>query len=85
MGPESYEFWRGSSGSLLVPRSSETTARPFSSAQTTAPISGPTYLFVPAEEQEWATLLASERKALAKKRIRPGAVGKAMREVRYGK
>jgi len=40
---------------------------------------------VSAEEEEWASLLASERKALSKRRVKPEAVGRAIKKVRYGK
>jgi hypothetical protein len=37
----------------------------------------------PSGELEWASLLASERLSLAKRRIKPRAVNKAIKEVRY--
>jgi hypothetical protein len=40
---------------------------------------------VPPEEEEWASLAAAERKALAKRRVKPRDVGKAIKEVRYRK
>jgi hypothetical protein len=36
-----------------------------------------------AEEQEFASLLVAERKSLARKRIKPTAVNKAIKQVRY--
>jgi len=86
MGTATQIVWSASSGSLLVPRTSETTARPLASVQTTG---GLYSIFAPpivsAEEEEWASLLASERKALARKRIKPRAVDKATKKIRYGK
>jgi len=88
MGTATQFFWRGSSGALLVPRSSETTAKPLASVQTTGglyTIPDPSAPTPSAEEEEWASLLSSERKTLARRRIRPRTVNKAIREVRYGK
>jgi hypothetical protein len=88
MGTATQYIWSATSGLFLVPRGNEGTARPFSQVETTgAQISYATCPppMVSGEEQEWAVLLASERKALAKRRIKPGAVNKAIREVRYGK
>jgi hypothetical protein len=90
MGTAAQLFWLGSSGSLLVPRSSGTTANPSARVgmtggyytvqklMTSPPI-------VSSEEKEWASLLASERQGLAKRRVKARAVDKAMKEVRYGK
>jgi hypothetical protein len=90
MGTADQIFRRGSTGSLLVPRNVGTSARPCMPAQsapfeTTGGPYPPAALIVAAEEKEWASLLTSERKALAKRRIKPSAVDKAAREVRYGK
>jgi len=87
MGTATQLFWLGSSGGLLVPRSGGTTANPltligmtggFYTARSPLPI-------VPPEEEEWASLAAAERKALAKRRVKPRDVGKAIKEVRYRK
>ena len=91
MGTATQAFRPGSTGSLLLPRNSGTSAKPFLPAQlarvetTGGSFSLPAMPLVSAEEKEWASLLASERKALAKRRINPKAVNKAIREVRYGK
>jgi len=89
MGTATQLFWLGSSGSLLVPRSSGTTANPSALAGMTGGYYTAPKLtaspIVSAEEKEWASLLASERKALAKKRVKPRAVDRAIKEVRYGK
>lgn len=90
MGTANQIFRPGSTGSLLVPLNIGTSARPYAPAQlapleTTGGPYLPAALVVSAEEREWASLLTSERKALAKRRIKPGAVDKAIREVRYGK
>lgn len=87
MGSGTQILWSGLSGSLLVSRSSETTARPLASVQTTGGLytvpAVPAPPIVPGEEQEWASLLVSERKSLVKRRIKPGAVNKAIRQLRY--
>lgn len=91
MGTATQIFQPGSTGSLLVPRNSGTSAKPFPPAQfasvetTGGSYAAPPSPVVSAEEEEWAALLASERKALGKRRIKAGAVNKAIREVRYGR
>jgi hypothetical protein len=88
MGTAVQFVWSASSGLLLVPRNSETTAKPFTPADTTGgridypgpPLVSPV---VSGEEREWASLLLSERKSLAKRRIKPGEVNKAIRKLRY--
>jgi len=91
MGTATQIFWPRSSGALLVPRSSETTAKRFTPSQlavvqtTGGSYAPPEYPVVSAEEQEWASLLSVERQSLAKKRIKSKAVDRAIREVRYGK
>ena len=81
--------WSASSGLYLVPLNGETTSKPFTPVDTT----GGTITYanfprqpepiVSSEEHEWASLLASERKSLARRRIKPRAVAKAIKEVRY--
>jgi hypothetical protein len=86
MGTATQYVWSAASGLLIVPRSGEGTARPFAPVETTgAGISYALYAspVVSGEEQEWASLLVSERKSLVKRRIKPGAVNKAIRQVRY--
>jgi hypothetical protein len=86
MGTTLPAFWLGSSGSLLVPRSSQTTATPTATADYTG-VSYPTLIPTPIvspEETEWALLLESERKAVVKKRIKQSTVDKVAKEVRYG-
>ena len=91
MGTATQIFQPGSTGSLLVPRDSGTSARPLAPAQcalvetTGGSYAAPLSPIVSAEEKEWASLLVSERASLVKRRIKPGAVNKAIRAVRYGK
>jgi hypothetical protein len=85
MGTATQVIWSATSGLLLVPRSAETTIKPFTSAQTTGAEIFHVGPIVNAEEQEWALLLSSERKRLARKRIKPRAVNKAIRQLRYGR
>jgi hypothetical protein len=81
--------WSASSGLYLVPRNSETTAKPFAPVEMTggtityADFGSPPQTAVSSEEQEWVSLLASERKSLAKRRIKPGEVNKAIQKLRY--
>jgi len=72
----------------VVPRNVESTAKPF----TPVDVTGGTinYAYIPApepvissDEQEWSSLLASERKSLARRRIKSGAVNKAVKQLRY--
>jgi len=89
MGTATQLFWLGSSGGLLVPRSGGTTANPSALVGMTGGYyTAPNLAVLPivsAEEEEWASLLASERKALSKRRVKPEAVGRAIKKVRYGK
>jgi hypothetical protein len=82
--------WSASSGLYLVPLNGETTSKPFTPVDTTG--GKITYANFPRqpeppivsrEEHEWASLLASERKSLARRRIKPRAVAKAIKELRY--
>lgn len=79
--------WTGSSGLFVVPRNAESTAKPFTPAETTGGTinyaSAPVTRFVSQEEEEFASLLVEERKSLARRRIKPGAVNKAIKQVRY--
>lgn len=81
--------WSASSGFYLIPRNSETTAKPFAPVDTTggtityAIFASPQKPVVASEEHEWASLLASERKSLVRRRIKPKAVNKAIKELRY--
>lgn len=79
--------WTGSTGLFVVPRNAESTAKPFTPSDVTGGninyASAPVGLFVSAEEQEFASLLVEERKALARKRIKPAAVNKAVKQLRY--
>jgi hypothetical protein len=88
MGTAAQMVWSVTSGLLRVPREAENTTKPFSPAQTTG--ANITYAVpqapkVSGEEQEWASLLASERKGLAKRRVKPRAVNKAIRGLRYSR
>jgi len=75
-------LWSASAGSFIVPRNSVTTAKPFVPFDTTG--GNITYgLYVLSEETEWASLLVAERKSLAKRRIKPSAVNRAIKELRY--
>jgi hypothetical protein len=89
MGTATQLLWLGSSGGLLVPRSNGTTANPSAMVGMTGGYyTTPTLTASPivsAKESEWASLLASERKGLAKRGVKTRAVDKANREVRYGK
>jgi len=90
MGTATQIVWSATSGFLLVPHEVQNTIKPFSPVQTTgANISyaapPPPLPIVSGEEQEWAALLASERKGLAKRRVKPRAVNKAIKELRYGR
>jgi len=73
---------------MLVTRDIGTSAKPIvpqiGPVATTGASVPTSSITVPAEEKEWAALLASEREA-AKKRIKPGAVDKAIRDLRYGR
>jgi hypothetical protein len=81
--------WTGSTGLFVVPRNVESTAKPFTPSELTGGTIN--YAFAPArveplvsaEEQEFASLLVAERKSLARKRIKPSAVNKAIKQVRY--
>lgn len=88
MGTATQIIWSATSGLLVVPRESQNTIKPFSPAQTT----GGTIMYaaprqsqpvVSGEEQEWASLLASERKKLTKRHVKSRSVNKAIRGVRY--
>lgn len=89
MGTGAQPSWSGSSGLLIVPRGSEGTAKPFTPIETTGgtmPSASPAIpAVVPAQEQEWASLLSIERKRLVKRRVGPKAVNKAVKGVRYGR
>jgi hypothetical protein len=90
MGTATQMVWSATSGLLLVPREAQNTVKPFSPSHTTGgdisyPAPRSPMLTVSGEEQEWASLLASERKKLARKRIKPIAVNKAIRKLRYGR
>jgi len=80
--------WTATGGCGLWVRPIDTTSKPAVMVRTTGgdlsalTISPPT---VSGEELEWASLLASERKVLVRKRVKPGAVAKAIREVRYSR
>jgi hypothetical protein len=79
--------WTGSTGLFVIPRNAESTARPFTPSEVTGGkinfASAPVELFVSAEEQEFASLLVAERKSLARKRIKPAAVNRAVKQLRY--
>jgi hypothetical protein len=79
--------WTGSSGLFVVPRNTESTAKPFTPGEVTGGTinyaSAPVKTFVSAEEEEFASLLTAERQSLARRRIKPGAVNKAVKQVRY--
>ncbi len=90
MGTATQIVWSATAGLLLVPSETQNTIKPFSPVQTTganityaAP--RPLLPIVSGEEQEWASLLASERKGLTKRRVKPRTVTKAIRELRYGR
>jgi hypothetical protein len=78
--------WAGSTGFFVVPRNAESTAKPFTPSEVTGGTinyaSAP-QLIVSKEEQEFASLLVEERKSLARKRIKPAAVNKAVKQLRY--
>jgi len=80
--------WSGSSGLYVIPRNVEGTPKPFTPVELTAgtityAYTAPSPPIVPAAEEEWASLLATERKSLAQRRVKPGAVNKAVKQVRY--
>jgi len=85
MGTAAQMVWSITSGLLRVPRETENTIKPFSPAQTTGANITYAVPVVSGEEREWASLLVSERKKLAKRRIKPRAVNKAIRGLRYGR
>jgi len=91
MGTATQLFWYGSSGALLIPRGSETTARTLPPAMfvtvqnTGGNYSAPLAAVDSTEDREWAALLATERKSAKRRRIGPKAITRAINEVRYVK
>jgi hypothetical protein len=88
MGTANQMIWGVSSGLLRVTREAPNTIKPFSPAQTTGEnimYAAPQAPKVSGEEMEWASLLVSERRKLAKRRIKPRSVNKAIRGLRYGR
>jgi hypothetical protein len=80
--------WAGSTGLFVVPQNVESTAKPFTPSEVTGgtinyAIAPQPQLIVSKEEEEFASLLVAERKSLARKRIKPTAVNKAIKQVRY--
>lgn len=78
--------WAGSTGLFVIPRNAESTAKPFTPSELTGSTinyASASQLIVSNEEQEFASLLVAERKSLARKRIKPAAVNKAVRQLRY--
>jgi len=81
--------WTASSGLFVIPRNVESTAKPFTPAEMTGGTINYAYYptvsepVVSSDEQEWASLLAAERKSLARRGIKPGAVNKAIKQLRY--
>ena len=80
------QLWTGSSGLFVIPRNAEGTAKPFTPAEVTGgTISYPVASepVVSIEEQEFSSLLVAERKSLARRRVKPEVVNKAIKQIRY--